>query len=404
MFSKETLLTEVTLQLEQGLREMENINKRQIKALSMEIENRDNHIQQLKNEMEELQFSLKSLNKMNFYLRNERKILLKEIHTKNIKMDFTEGITILLCDEITNDEKVKIIIYLLKIASNDSMFKEYIEEFMQIFSESLINFNYFQCRTIKREYKKNYEFYHQLFIKASAKNIRALLYAYHKNKMLDMIKHLLNELVQSGRLYSYNDEDGLNILLYIIYYKRLPIYQKDNRFQFFYNNSGNYLSKKLYNLYNHYTVKRDQVNFKEFVAVLEQNESCLDLLKTEMIQYILKRIFKEEEIENYYNVEKKNKKSTPKSYRYRHPSYSELRNFGYQITGRTDAQRWSALQEFIKNYSLQATVYELQKRIRLKMGREEDCKRYANAIEKWSYDLNRLKEEYYENDFPWPEY
>ncbi|WP_397537749.1 hypothetical protein [Rummeliibacillus pycnus] len=403
MFSKETLLETITIQLGQGLGEIESINKKQIKSLKTEIENRDQQIRQLKEKIEELQCKIKTLNKVNYNLKNERKVLLKEINKRNKKMDFTEGITALLCDDITNEEKVKIIVYLLKIAIKEENVEEYLEEFMQIISEAITKFDYFQSRSIKRELKKNYVFYHQLFLKVPAKNLRAVLYAYHSNKMIDMIKHLLHGLVQSGRLYSYKDEDALNILLYIIYYRKIKTYQNDSRFQLFYKDKGNDFSNKAYNFYSLYSVKRNRAHFIEFVEVLEEKGDCIDLLKVEMIQYILKRIFKEVEIENYYNVEKNIKKTTPKTYRYRHPSYSELRNFGYQITSRTDEQRWLALQEFIESYGLQATANELHKRIRLKMGREEDRKRYANAIRKWSYDLNRLKEKYYENDFPWPE-
>ena len=403
MFSKEILLESITTQLGQGLLEIDNTNKKQIELLKTEIKNRDQQIQLLKDEIEGLLGNIKTLNKINNNLNNERKILVKQINKNNKKMDFTEGITILLCDNISTEEKGKIISYLLKIALEDEKVEEYIQEFMQIISESITNFDYYQSRTIKRELKKNYELYHRLFLKASSKYIREILYAYHSSKMIDMVKHLLHELVHSGELYSYKDEDSLNILLYIIYYREIKTIQKDCQFQLFYNDIKNDYTNRIYVLYNQYSIKRNCAYFREFVSILEEKEDCIDLLKGEMFQNFLKRIFKEVEIENYYNVEKKIRKTVPKSYRYRHPSYSELRNYGYQITDRSDEQRWLALQEFIESYSLQAAAYELHKRIRLKMGREEDRKRYANAIEKWSYDLKRLKQEYFKNDFTWPE-
>lgn len=404
MLSKEILLESITLQLGQGLMEIDNIYKKQLTLLKTEIANRDQQIQLLKDEIEDLLGNIKSLNKINHNLNNEREKLLKQINRKSKKMDFTKGITLLLCDNISNEEKVKIISHLLKIAPDDEKSEEYIQEFMQIISDSITTFDSYHSRSIKRELKKNYEFYHRLFLKASSKYVRKILSAYHSSKMIDLVKHLLHELVQSNKLYSYKDEDALNILLYIIYYRIIKTYQNDSRFKLFYKDTRNDYSNRIYDLYNQYSIKRDRTYFKEFVSVLEEKEDCIDLLKVEMFQSILRRIFnKEAEIENYYNLEQKIKKTAPKSYKYRHPSYSELRNFGYQITDRSDEQRWLALQEFVESYSLQAAAYELQKRIRLKMGREEDRKRYANAIGKWSYDLKRLKQEYFKNDFPWPE-
>ena len=403
MGTKENLLESIVMQLKQGLWEMENIYSKRIKILEIENENQIHQIHKLKEKISSLLENVETLKKVNLDLNNSRELLLKELNAKQERTTVIGIITVLLCeDEITNDDKVELIKQLLKLAVKEEQIEGYIKELMQIISDAFAFFDYYQKRVIKREIKKNYLFFHQLFITAQSHSVRKILFAYHSDKMKDMIKHLLDELIRSNRLYSYNDEDALNILLYIIYYNKIKEHQDNEQFQFFYNKDENYYAKRFYSLYKLYLYKKDRSCFYSMMKLFHEKELCIDLLKIEMAQSILKKFFKEE-IGHHYNIGKKTQYMSLKDYRYRHPHYSELRNFGYQITNRTDEQRWAALLEFMKEYSLQATVNELHKRIRLKMGREEDQKRYANAIEKWSFDLRRLKEEYYQNDFPWPD-
>lgn len=91
--------------------------------------------------------------------------------------------------------------------------------------------DYYQKRTIKRELKKNYDVFNQLFLNAQLSDIRKILIVYHSEKLIDPIDDLLEKLIHSECLYNYIDEDALNIFLYIIYYDKIEQFKKYDRFQ-----------------------------------------------------------------------------------------------------------------------------------------------------------------------------
>lgn len=399
VYSKEDLYKTITTELEKGLKEIENFNNNNLITLQTEINYRDKQIQQLNGELLSLKDHIKFLEKINLNLVKKRKSLLKELDIKNKKLDFIEGITILRCGNGTSIEEAKIIRQLLEIFIEEEDIEEYIGEFVQIISDSILNREY---TIVKKEINKNYAIYHDHFLKAPSRYIRVLLFAYHSKKMHEAMKHLLNSIVISGKLASYDDEDAMNIIIYIIYYKQFEICLKNKKFKMYLNENRGDNSIQLLKYYDQYHKKKNIAFFEQFVAILKVNQQSIDIFKIEMIKIVLKKFFKKEEIEIYYTINNRLSETIPKTYQYRHPNHSELRNFGYQITNRTDDQRWAALKDYMAVYGLQATAEELHKRIRLKLNREEDRKKYINAIRKWQSDLERLKEEYFENDFPWP--
>lgn len=403
MRTKEILVESVAMQLKQGIGEMEDFYNEKIKFLELEKEHRKHQINQLQIEKIALQDTIKTLKKVNIELNNERKILLERLDKKMSMTSVTGRIAIWFCeDEMTDEERVELITQLLKQAIHEEEMEKYVKELIQIISDSFSFMDYYQKRTIKRELKKNFAFYNQLFSKAQLEDIQKILFVYHSEKMKEVIIHLLDELVESNSLYNYNDEDALNIFLYIVFYDKVEKYYKNERFQKYYNSDRNYYAKKVNNLYKIYLSNKNSITVQSLIDILHEKESCIDLFKIDQSQLLFNKIFKCK-IEQYYNIDNKNNYIKPEDYIYRHPNYSNLRNYGYQITNRTDEQRWKALQNYLNEHSLQETVAELYKRIRLKLGRKEDQIRYANALEKWEFDLMRLKETYYENDFPWPE-
>ncbi|MGX9133896.1 hypothetical protein ACWV26_05810 [Rummeliibacillus sp. JY-2-4R] len=402
MISKEIFVESITSELVKGLTLFENISDKQIRDLKVEVENREQLIEQLNEQIIDLKHSIKSLTKLNLNLISDRKRLKKQVDAKNKKVDFTEGITLLLSGNKTTEEKVVLIKYLLEKGIDDTQTESYIEELMQLIIDALTKFDFEQKKTIKRSLKKYEQFYHHLFVKAPPFFVRLMLQAYYANSMNDMLKNFLEVLVESELLYSYNDEDALNILIYQLFYKQIEEFQSNTKIKSFYTNQDKNYSKKLFIECEQYYVHQNNHHFREVVTILQNMKSEIDLLKVEMMQFVLKKIFKKEAVENYYSLDRKQQITTNKINKFRHPHYSELRNFGYQITDRTDEQRWSALQEYMTIYGLEATVNELTRRIRLKMGTIEDQERYANALNKWRFDLERLKETYFENDFYWP--
>lgn len=403
MRTKETLVDSVVIQLKQGISEMEDFYNERIKFLELENEHRKHQISELQNEKNALLDTVKTLKKVNLELNSERKILLEKLDGKIGRASVQGIIAIWFCkDDMTNDEKVELLSQLLKLAIHDETMEKYIKELIQIISNSFTFMDYYQKRTIKREMKKNFIFYNQLFSKARLEDIQKILLVYHSEKMKEVIIHLLDELVQSNSLYNYNDEDALNIFLYIMFYNNPEKYYKNDRFLRYYNSERNHYSKKVSSLYKLYLSNKNIGFVQSIIDIFHEKESCINLFKVDKSQIIFGQVFKGK-IEKYYNMEDVNNYVKPEDYIYRHPNYSDLRNYGYQITNRTDEQRWKALQKYLNDHSLQETVNELNKRIRLKLGRKEDQIRYANAIEKWKFDLMRLKETYYENEFSWPE-
>ncbi len=402
MISKENFVESITSELVKGITLFENISTKKINDLHVEVQNREQLIQQLNGQITDLKHSVKSLSKLNLNLIEERNRLKKQLDVKNKKVDFTEGITILLSGNKTTEEKVILIKYLLEKGIEDTQTESYIEELMQLIIDALTKFDFEQKKPIKRSLKKYEQFYHPLFVKAPAFYVRLMLQAYYFNSMNDMLKDLLKVLVNSEVLYSYNDEDAMNILIYLLFYKQIVDFQDKPKIKSFYTNQDNNYSKKLFIECEQYFIHKNSHQFKEVVEILQNKKSQIDILKVEMLQFVLKKIFNQEAVENFLSLDRKQQITTQKNIKFRHPHYSELRNFGYQITDRTDEQRWFALQEYMSVYGLKTTAYELNRRIRLKMGTTEDQERYANALKKWRYDLERLKEAYFENDFKWP--
>ncbi|MGM9967022.1 MAG: hypothetical protein ACI383_06020 [Rummeliibacillus sp.] len=403
MKTKETLFESLTFQLKQGLWEMDDFFNERIKNLELETEHKKHQMEEMQKEKEALLVTIKTLKKINLELNNDREMLLKKLDKKLSRSSVTGILTILLCeDELENDKQIELLKELLKLAIHEEKITKYIREFIHVICNAFTFMDYYQKRTIKRELKKNYDVFNQLFLNAQLSDIRKILIVYHSEKLIDPIDDLLEKLIHSECLYNYIDEDALNIFLYIIYYDKIEQFKKYDRFQKYFNSERIYYSRKIYSLYKLYSIKKDISILQSIVEIFRNKEACIDLFKTEMIKKVLNKIFNIK-IEHFNNLYVKETYIKPEDYIYRHPNYSELRNYGYQITNRTDEQRWKSLQKYLNEHSLQETVNELNKRIRLKLGREEDKKRYANAIEKWRFDLNRLKEVYYENDFPWPD-
>ncbi|MGH2499381.1 MAG: hypothetical protein ACRDF0_04730 [Candidatus Limnocylindria bacterium] len=78
---------------------------------------------------------------------------------------------------------------------------------------------------------------------------------------------------------------------------------------------------------------------------------------------------------------------------------SALHERGYQIEGRTDEQRWSALERCVAELDLQTTAYFIAYLIRTRNGRVRD-----EVLAAWKSDLAKLREKFYVGglNFEWP--
>lgn len=81
---------------------------------------------------------------------------------------------------------------------------------------------------------------------------------------------------------------------------------------------------------------------------------------------------------------------------------SELKKLGYQITGMTREKRWKVLETAVKQLGLKKVAYTIAQNVKLRKGQKDGTKKFSYAINEWEYDLNKLKNTYYKNEFSWP--
>lgn len=383
--------------------ELENMTQLETEALKNEIQGRNMYIQQLKSEKELLLKEIGIIKKVNNNLLEERKKLRKEIDAKNKIMDFTDGMTVLLNKKCTLEEKQKVIEHLFRIGIDDENSKLYIEEFIDVLSNCLSLLDVNQSKRIKSLLKKNIDFYHELFSNTTPQAQLKILHMYKVKNWRELLENFLERTVQSNSLKRFSDIEGLNLLLYIIYYKKLSKLEQNKTFILYYHDQNKPLSAKLYKSYHDYSLSKTLRELNKFIFIISEEQKNIDLLKGEIIQYFLEKVFTAKEVENYRMFKKYNIQTAEKKTKQFGINFSELRKYGYQISGRTDEQRWQALNDFVEEYGLEVTVAELSKRIKLK-SREEDQKKYSNALCKWNSDLEKLKIQYYRGDFPWPNF
>ncbi|WHY79942.1 hypothetical protein QNH20_12705 [Neobacillus sp. WH10] len=81
---------------------------------------------------------------------------------------------------------------------------------------------------------------------------------------------------------------------------------------------------------------------------------------------------------------------------------SDLKKLGYQITGMTREKRWKVLEVAVKQIGLKKVAYTIAQNVKLRKGQKNGEKKFSFAIGEWEYDLAKLKETYYKNEFSWP--
>ncbi|GEL04935.1 hypothetical protein [Rummeliibacillus stabekisii] len=403
IITRDHALEMITENFNEFFDELENMTQLETEALKNEIQGRNMYIQQLKSEKELLLKEIGIIKKVNNNLLEERKKLRKEIDAKNKIMDFTDGMIVLLNKKCTLEEKQKVIEHLFRIGIDDENSKLYIEEFIDVLSNCLSLLDVNQSKRIKSLLKKNIDFYHELFSNTTPQAQLKILHMYKVKNWSELLENFLERTVQSNSLKRFSDIEGLNLLLYIIYYKKLSKLEQNKTFKLYYHDQNKPLSAKLYKSYHDYSLSKTLRELNKFISIISEEQKNIDLLKGEIIQYFLEKVFTAKEVENYRMFKKYNIQTAEKKTKQFGINFSELRKYGYQISGRTDEQRWQALNDFVEEYGLEVTVAELSKRIKLK-SREEDQKKYSNALCKWNSDLEKLKIQYYRGDFPWPNF
>lgn len=83
---------------------------------------------------------------------------------------------------------------------------------------------------------------------------------------------------------------------------------------------------------------------------------------------------------------------------------SALKELGYQITGMNRIKRWEILVEAVPRLGLKRVAYIISHHIRMRKGQKDGAVKFKNAITEWEYDLQKLKETYYDKTFNWPIY
>lgn len=81
---------------------------------------------------------------------------------------------------------------------------------------------------------------------------------------------------------------------------------------------------------------------------------------------------------------------------------SDLRTLGYQITGKSREERWRILQKAVPALGLRKVAYTIAGNVKLRKGQKDGRKKFNHSIFEWEYDLSRLKQTYYKNNFKWP--
>ncbi|MEV5114444.1 DUF951 domain-containing protein [Peribacillus frigoritolerans] len=82
---------------------------------------------------------------------------------------------------------------------------------------------------------------------------------------------------------------------------------------------------------------------------------------------------------------------------------SDLNKLGYKITGLNREQRWKVLvSSALPKLGLENVVNIISSHIRNRKQQVNGIKKFKYAIAEWAYDLERLKREFYKNNFDWP--
>ncbi|WP_249870797.1 hypothetical protein [Oceanobacillus saliphilus] len=82
---------------------------------------------------------------------------------------------------------------------------------------------------------------------------------------------------------------------------------------------------------------------------------------------------------------------------------SELRKLGYQISGMSRIKRWEILEKkAVPQLGLKKVAYTIAFLVRGRKAMKNGLIRNQNSITEWEYDLQRLKDTFYKNNFFWP--
>jgi hypothetical protein len=90
---------------------------------------------------------------------------------------------------------------------------------------------------------------------------------------------------------------------------------------------------------------------------------------------------------------------------YNFKDQSELYQVGYRITGLKREQRWELLNKAaIPKLGLYKVVYIIATHIKNRKKQLNGNIKFKYAISEWEYDLEKLKKEYNNHNFDWPNY
>ncbi|MED2971798.1 hypothetical protein P4361_05850 [Fictibacillus sp. B-59209] len=81
---------------------------------------------------------------------------------------------------------------------------------------------------------------------------------------------------------------------------------------------------------------------------------------------------------------------------------SELAKLGYKITGLNREKRWYILQNAVPKLGLKRVANIIAYNVRLRKKQKNGLIKNSYSIGEWEFDLDRLKKKYYKNDFVWP--
>ncbi|WP_274307962.1 hypothetical protein [Solibacillus daqui] len=81
---------------------------------------------------------------------------------------------------------------------------------------------------------------------------------------------------------------------------------------------------------------------------------------------------------------------------------SDLKQMGYQITGLSREGRWDILTKAVPKLGLKKVTYTIAYNVRLRKGQKNGLQKYEHAIKEWEHDLQKLRNQYYNNNFIWP--
>lgn len=228
--------------------------------------------------------------------------------------------------------------------------------------------------------------------------------------LIDLLKRALLQIIEQDWMFLKNDlteED----MFFIFWYSYLTELDHDLTKAMTTEEMNELENKKRYELYfyvydsEHDLLIPEHAEYSQHIKTFLKGKGLTEIEKTNVLQKtdeIIKLVMNEHDfLWPSTEIDEERKKETDTEIGLK--QQSDLRSFGYQITGLNRMERWDILEQAVPTLGLYKVAYTIANHVRLRKGQKNGLKTFRRSITEWEYDLDKLKKIYYKKDFRWPE-